>query len=75
MESMLPYPETKMLVPSSPGGPARQYRVQVRDEGSSTWQLFASFLDPHLAEACLLDLESRNIPARLVAIRICPTSA
>ena len=65
----------RVLTPSIPGGPARQYRVQVKDESEYAWHAFATFPHQGPAQACLKELQSRGIISRMLAIRILPTSA
>ena len=65
----------RTLVASIPGGPARQYRVQIQPTGQRTWRMFACFRKSDLAESCMRDLQTCGTPARVVAIRINPTAA
>ena len=66
---------TRTLVASTPGGLARQYRVQFLPPGEKDWQLFASFKKREPAVTCAQDLQSRGITARILAFRMCPTAA
>ena len=75
MQNSLEFLPVRVLTPSVPGGPARQYRVQVVDQVERTWRLFAAFGRREPAQSCLQDLLARGISSRLVAVRICPTSA
>jgi hypothetical protein len=69
-------PEPAPLAVNCPGGMACQYRVQYFDGASeSRWKLHASFRDPHHAQQCLDELQSRGITARLIAYRALPTAA
>lgn len=56
---------------SSPGGLARQFRVQYLATTDVAWRLYANFSRPEPAEACLSTLRQRGIPARLVKYQIC----
>jgi hypothetical protein len=64
----------RMLVASTPGGLACQFRVQHRTP-SGEWHLFGTFHDRTTAHVCLADLQARGLEVRLVAVRICPFSA
>lgn len=65
----------RTLIPSIPGGLARHWRVQIQPDGQAEWRMFAAFCRPELADACLDDLQTRGIPARVVAVRNMPTAA
>lgn len=61
---------------SAPGGPARQYRVQVPGTGSAIrWRLHASFRDAPSAHSCLEALRRQGEAARLVVYRTLPCAA
>lgn len=61
----------RLLAVSTPGGAARQYRVQYQsaDEG---WRSHGSFCRQQQAEACLADLRARGLQARVVRYAISP---
>ncbi|MCA9270474.1 MAG: hypothetical protein KDA41_18460 [Planctomycetales bacterium] len=66
---------SRAVAGSFPGGPARQYRVQIHHHELNCWRLFASFGSKDAAQTCVDDLATAGKEARLVAFRICPTSA
>jgi hypothetical protein len=57
---------------SSPGGVARQYRVQYQSERDGEWRMFATFRTRDLAEECEKQLKKRGYASRIVAYSICP---
>jgi hypothetical protein len=64
------------LVPSIPGGMARQYRVQVRDtQAAAHWRLVGNF--GNAGQACdrAVELTLLGQQARVVACRALPTAA
>jgi hypothetical protein len=56
---------------SSPGGVARQFRVQYLGAGEEAWRLYANFSRRDQAEECLSTLRGRGISARLVNYVCC----
>jgi len=70
------FPENQRLsvAVSSPGGAARQFRVQYFDAPTGQWQMFATFRSPDLAQSCLDDLIRTGLQARLINYRICPVA-
>lgn len=59
-----------------PGGMARQYRVQVRDEGTAgKWSLAGVFRESWEAQAAADRLVELGAPARVVQCRSLPTAA
>ncbi len=75
MRSNTAHRPARTLIPSIPGGLARHWRVQFQSDGEADWRMFAAFARPELADACLHDLQSRGIHARVVAVRNTPTAA
>ena len=64
-----------VLAVACPGGMARQFRVQVRDERMpGLWQLVGSFRDAGEAHAAVQRLEKAGTPARVVECRALPTA-
>ena len=61
----------KPVAVSSPGGVARQFRVQYLGTADDSWRLYANFSRCDQAEECLLSLRQRGIPARLVKYQCC----
>ncbi len=65
-----------VLAVACPGGMARQFRVQVRDEATaSRWRVVGSFREVWAAEAAVERLVESGTPARLVQCRALPTAA
>lgn len=62
---------TEPVAVSSPGGLARQFRVQYLGASDAAWRMYASFSRPEPAEACLTTLRQRGIEARLIKYQIC----
>lgn len=61
---------------SCPGGMARQFRVQIRDdETPSHWKLAGSFADLSEASTCAEQMQAAGKEARVVACRALPTAA
>ena len=75
MSSTAANTNSRTLVASVAGGPARQFRVQVLDDCDSTWKLFATFKQRDVANDCARRLASEGATARVLAVRICPTAA
>jgi len=59
---------------SSPGGAARQYRVQYHAPTESDWHMYATFRSRDLAEDCEQQLQKRGFESRIVAYAICPAA-
>jgi len=59
---------------SSPGGMARQYRVQYQTAKDGDWTMFATFRSRDLAEDCQSQLKKRGYASRIVTYAICPTA-
>ena len=59
---------------SSPGGMARQYRVQYQAVQDGDWRMFATFRTRDLAEDCESQLKKRGYQSRIVAYAICPVA-
>ena len=59
---------------SSPGGVARQYRVQYRYGSGGDWQMHGSFRNQELAENCASELQRQGRETRVVAYALCPTA-
>ncbi len=65
-----------VIAASCPGGMARQFRVQIRDdEAPSHWKLAGSFADWDEASSCAEQLEAAGAETRVVACRSLPTAA
>ena len=65
-----------VLSAACPGGMARQFRVQVRDETAPAhWRLVGSFREAWAAEAAAQRLSEHGTQVRLVQCRILPTAA
>jgi hypothetical protein len=71
LESELESRGREPVAVSSPGGLARQFRVQYLAPSTAAWRLYANFSRPEQAEACLVTLRERGIQARLVKYQIC----
>jgi len=69
-----PASSSPSLAVSTPGGLARQYRVQVFDRSDGYWHLYRSFRTRCLALGSLQELQGRGLLARLVAYTICASS-
>ena len=66
----------ELLAVACPGGMARQFRVQVRDERMPhLWQMVGSFRDAEAAHAAVERLQQAGTPARIVECRALPTAA
>lgn len=59
---------------SSPGGMARQFRVQCRVSAGAGWRLCATFNRREPAEKCLARLRKEGYQVRLVNYDRCPTA-
>jgi hypothetical protein len=59
---------------SSPGGLARQYRVQFQAADSALWRVFGSFRERRQAENALARLREEGYATRLIDCRICPAA-
>ena len=59
---------------SSPGGVARQYRVQYRHGLDRDWRMYATFRTPEQAEDCEKQLQEKDYETRVVAYALCPTA-
>jgi hypothetical protein len=65
-----------VLSVACPGGMARQFRVQVRDERTpGFWQLVGSFRQAGEAHAAVERLQNAGKPARVIECRALPTAA
>ncbi len=65
-----------VLSVACPGGMARQFRVQVRDQATaSNWRLVGSFREVGAAEAAVERLAEAGTAARLIECRALPTAA
>lgn len=65
-----------VLSAACPGGMARQFRVQVRDERTaSKWRLAGVFRESWEAQAAADRLVELGAPARVVECRSLPTAA
>ena len=58
----------------SPGGAARQYRVQYHAQAESQWRMYATFRSRDLAEDCEKQLQERGYASRVVAYATCPAA-
>ena len=57
---------------STPGGFARQFRVQYHSATEPDWHFYATFRIREPAVDCLDRLQRRGYEARLVSYAICP---
>ncbi len=65
-----------VLSAACPGGIARQFRVQVRDEvTASHWRLVGCFREAWAAEAAVERLAESGAAARIIDCRTLPTAA
>jgi hypothetical protein len=65
-----------VMAVACPGGMARQFRVQARDEQMpNLWQLVGSFRDAGEAHAAVERLAKAGTSARVVECRTLPTAA
>ena len=65
-----------VLSAACPGGMARKFRVQVRDERTaSKWSLAGVFRESWEAQAAAVRLVELGSPARVVECRSLPTAA
>lgn len=60
---------------SSPGGMARQFRIQHQKTVDDPWQMFAVFVRRDQAQRCLEDLLEDGRAARLVSYLVFPAAA
>ena len=60
---------------SSPGGVARQFRVQIQNHVNGPWQMFAVFGQREQAEQCVEMLRENGYAARLIRFSIFPAAA
>jgi hypothetical protein len=60
---------------SSPGGPARHYRVQYQRPGSPTWHVEGCYRRREDAERGLEALRHQGLAVRLVEYRFCAAAA
>ncbi len=59
---------------SSPGGMARQYRVQYRSRPNTDWRMGGIFKNRESAQKCLEQFQKNGQLARLVSYGICPAA-
>lgn len=59
---------------SSPGGLARQFRVQYQSAGSANWRVFRSFRHRQDAETAVTRLQTEGFRSRVVECRFCPAA-
>jgi hypothetical protein len=65
-----------VLSAACPGGMARQFRVQVRDEvTASHWRLVGCFREAWAAEAAVERLAESGAAVRVIDCRMLPTAA
>ena len=67
-------PQSRLVAVSSPGGLARQVRVQYRAQSTLNWHWYASFQTPYQAQQCVDELQQDGVQARLVDYLHCPAS-
>ncbi|MCO6454749.1 MAG: hypothetical protein J5I93_05560 [Pirellulaceae bacterium] len=68
-------PDTRRYVAvSTPGGPARHFRVQFRRPSELDWRLCASFQVLEAARDREAQLRHEGFQARVVEFRICPAT-
>ena len=67
--------QSRTLIASIAGGPARQYRVQIIPPGEEVWRLFACYRNSQTALEAARRLEGEGLRSRVLAVRICPTAA
>ena len=76
---MAPHPDSlpfhSSVAVSSPGGFARQLRVQYQAKSTTDWRLYATFRRRDQAEQCLDRLNRDGYQARMVDYAICPAAA
>jgi len=65
---------------STPGGMARQFRVQILGDSSREgrgvkWHMVKSFRTRDLADECAGELNSNGREARVVSYNICPAAS
>ena len=65
----------ELVAVSSPGGVARQFRVQYQTTANDAWQMFAVFGRREPAERCLDTLRENGYAARLISFMIFPAAA
>jgi hypothetical protein len=64
-----------VMAVACPGGMARQFRVQARDERTpNLWQLVGSFREAGEARAAVERLARAGTPARVIECRTLPTA-
>ena len=66
-------PHGKVASASNPGV-VRNFRVQVRHDNSSDWQMYSMFRRRSDAESCVAALQFGGVSARLVDCDRCPTA-
>jgi len=59
---------------ATPGGLARQYRVQYQTEVDGIWHMHATYRTRSSAEQCLSELAGKGYRARLVAYDRCASA-
>lgn len=69
-----PMPLVVSLPPCTPGGMARQYRIQYRTAAIECWRMYATFAQRSPAEQCLSQLVRAGHEARLVCYGRFPTA-
>ncbi len=64
---------TEVTSVSNPGV-VRNFRVQVREGGTSDWHMYSTFRRRSEAELCIAGLQVSGVAARLVDCDRCPTA-
>lgn len=66
--------QTATFAVSSPGGLARQFRVQLYQPDESSWRLYGIFRRRDEAQSSLENMRKRGYRARLIESDFCPTA-
>jgi hypothetical protein len=71
---MMTMQSSRLVAVSSPGGIARQSRVQVCAAHERRWRWYATYENAQQAELCVEQLQQKGQMARLVEFRCSPAS-
>jgi len=71
---MLPKNDRVAVAVSTPGGMARQFRVQYQTAPQAPWEMYATFRTRELAACCMDRLRREGYEARIVDYSICPAA-
>ena len=69
-----PFETQRIHAVSTPGGLARQFRVQYKTPDRAAWRIYGSYRDQESAETIMQQLEEAGWQARLIECRLCPAA-